>query len=141
MKRTTMIEIIAALFMILFLYTGVSKLMEYSVFREQVAASPLLAPMAGYIAGGLPVAEFAVVLLLIFPRWRLGGLYASLGLMATFTIYIIAILTINKHIPCSCGGVVGQLSWGQHIVFNSVFIVLAIAGIVLEKRLRKYVFA
>lgn len=137
MKRITIVEIISVLFMILFLYTGISKLMEYPVFKEQVATSPLLAPVAPVIAGGLPFLEFLLVVLLIIPRWRLKGLYASTALMMAFTIYIIAMMIFAENLPCSCGGILAELSWGQHIVFNSVFIGLGVIGIILEKKLHQ----
>jgi uncharacterized membrane protein YphA (DoxX/SURF4 family) len=137
MKRTTVVEIIVILYVILFLYTGISKLMDYSVFKEQIATSPVLAPIAKPIAWGLPWVEFLVTVLLVIPRWRLKGLIVSAVLMSLFTAYIILILLFNKEIPCSCGGVIEQLSWGQHIVFNTVFIALAITAIRLQKRLKK----
>jgi hypothetical protein len=39
MKKSTIIEIISALLMILFLYAAVSKLSEYEAFTDQIAAS------------------------------------------------------------------------------------------------------
>lgn len=141
MKKITIIEIIVVLYAILFLYTGVSKIMEYNVFKEQLAESPILAPVAPLVAGGLPIVEFLLVKLLVVPRWRLKGLYASTGLMIAFTLYIIALMSFNDQLPCSCGGVLAALSWGQHIVFNSVFIVLGIVGVILEKKVRRAVVA
>lgn len=135
-KRTTIIETTAVLFIILFLYTAISKLMQYSVFKEQIAISPLLAPVAPIVSALLPWIELAVVILLIVPRWRKKGLYASLALMNAFTAYIVAILTFSKDIPCSCGGIIDQLSWNQHIVFNSVFILLGLIAVILENRER-----
>lgn len=137
MSQRTIVEIISILFVILFLYTGISKLMEYAVFKEQMAESPILQPVASLIAWGLPLTEFLVSLLLIIPRWRLKGLYASLMLMIAFTLYIGAVMTFNKELPCSCGGIISQLSWNGHLVFNSVFILLAYAGVRLEKRIRQ----
>lgn len=137
MKRTTVIDIIAILYVILFLYTGISKIIDYSVFKEQIATSPLLSPIAKPIAWGLPWVEFLIIVLLIVPRWRLKGLVSSLILMTLFTIYILGILAFNKNIPCSCGGILEELSWGQHIVFNSLFMALAIVGIAFQKKIIK----
>jgi uncharacterized membrane protein YphA (DoxX/SURF4 family) len=137
MKTSTIIEIIAWLFVSLFLYTGISKLMEYAVFKEQLSESPILAPIAEVVAWGLPLTEFVVSLLLFFPRYRLSGLYAALGLMVSFTCYVIAILAFSSKLPCSCGGVLEQLSWEGHIVFNSVFITFASIAIILSRRLKK----
>lgn len=136
MKKATIVEVIIILYAILFLYTGISKLMEYKVFREQIAESPILAPVAPLIAHGLPLFEFFLVLLLVMPRWRLKGLYASTGLMTIFTIYIITIMVFNDQLPCSCGGIMASLSWRQHLVFNSVFILLGITGAILQRKIR-----
>jgi hypothetical protein len=136
MKRTVIVEIISALFVILFIYTGISKIMEYSIFKEQLAESPVLGPVAPVIAIGLPILEFLLVAMLVVPKWRLKGFYASTALMVAFTIYITALMLFADHLPCSCGGVLAQLSWGEHIVFNSVYIVLGILGILLERKIR-----
>jgi hypothetical protein len=137
MKRTTIIEIILVLNIIIFLYTGISKIMEYSEFEEQLADSPILGFAATPIALLLPWVEFALVPLLIVPRWRLKGLYATLTLMVLFTTYIIGLFSINKELPCSCGGIISLLSWKQHLVFNSVFILLNALAIKLQRRERK----
>lgn len=137
MKKANIIEAITILYVILFLYTGISKIIDYTIFKEQIAISPILAPVAKPIAIFLPWLEFTIVLLLTIPRWRLKGLYVSATLMILFTAYIIFILTVNENIPCSCGGIIELLSWKQHILFNAAFIVLAILAILLQKKENK----
>jgi len=137
MKRTTIIEIIALLTLSLFLYAGISKIMDYTLFKEQLAESPVLKAFSGVIAVGLPIVEFALVILLIVPRWRLKGLYSSLILLFIFTIYIVVMMLTSDHLPCSCGGLLEQLSWKGHIVFNGSFILLNAIAIRLEKQLKK----
>ncbi|WP_207513138.1 MauE/DoxX family redox-associated membrane protein [Longitalea luteola] len=137
LSKSTIVETIAILFIILFLYTGISKLMEYSVFKEQIAESPILKPVSSFIAWALPITEFIVSLMLMIPRWRLKGLYASLFLMIAFTIYIGAVMTFFKELPCSCGGIISLLSWNGHLLFNSIFILLAFIGVRLERQLRR----
>ena len=111
--------------------------MEYSVFKEQIAENPILSPFASLIAWSLPVTEFIVSLMLIIPRWSLKGLYVSLALMIAFTIYIGAIMIFAKELPCSCGGIISLLSWNGHLIFNSIFILLAYIGVRLERQLRR----
>lgn len=137
MLKRTIPSVVALLLVVLFLYTGISKLMEYSVFKEQIGASPILHPIAPFIAWALPLAEFAVAVLLFIPTWRLWGLYASFILMLAFTCYVIAIVSFSKELPCSCGGVLQEMSWGQHIVFNIVFTLLALVAALLERKQRK----
>lgn len=136
-KKTTITETATLLFSMLFLYTGISKLTDYLVFKEQIAASPILESVAPLIATILPWMEFIAVFLLLIPKWRLSGLYLSTILMMLFTAYITAILIFSKDIPCSCGGIIALLSWKQHLVFNSIFILLGIVGVTAENRLRK----
>jgi uncharacterized membrane protein YphA (DoxX/SURF4 family) len=136
-KRTTIIEIITVLNIILFLYTGIAKIMDYSVFKEQLAVSPILSFAAKPVALLLPWLEFVLVLMLVIPRWRLKGLYACLAMMVLFTAYIIALFSISKEMPCSCGGIIELLSWQQHIVFNCVFILLNLWAIALLKKEKK----
>jgi hypothetical protein len=64
-------------------------------------------------------------------------LYSSAILMSAFTIYIAVMLLSGSDIPCSCGGVVEELSWGAHIVFNSVFVILSLLGVYLLRRRRR----
>jgi len=136
-KRSLLVEIIALFFVILFLYTGIAKLMEFDVFQEQLADSPVLEPVAPIVAWGLPIVEFIVSILLFFPRWRLKGLYAAFGLMVLFTSYVIALLTTSTELPCSCGGIIEALSWQGHLIFNSTLILLSIAAIKMERRNKK----
>ncbi|HEU4553940.1 MAG TPA: MauE/DoxX family redox-associated membrane protein [Chitinophaga sp.] len=137
MLKRTIPSIVAHLLVVLFLYTGISKLMEYTVFKEQIAASPILAPIAPFVAWALPLTEFIVAVLLFIPAWRLRGLYASFILMLMFTGYVIALVSFSKELPCSCGGVLQEMSWSQHIVFNSVFTLLALVATLLERKNRK----
>ena len=137
LKRTTIIETALVLNLILFLYTGISKIMEYSEFEEQLSDSPILGFAATPIALLLPWIEFAVALMLIVRRWRLKGFYVTFTLMILFTAYIIGLFIIDKELPCSCGGIISLLSWKQHLVFNSVFILLNILAIRLQKQEKK----
>lgn len=135
-KRTTIIEIVTVLNIILFLYTGIVKIMDYSVFKEQLAMSPILSWAATPVAVLLPVVEFIIVLMLVIPRWRLKGLYSSLILMTAFTAYITAMFLVAPEMPCSCGGIIELLSWQGHLVFNGVFVLLNAIAVYLQKKVK-----
>ena len=129
--RPWIVDIICLLFVVLFTYAAVSKLLEFEKFRAQLGQSPLLTAFADMVVWTIPAVELAISLLLFVPRFRLGALYASLSLMTLFTAYIVAILYFSPYVPCSCGGILEKLGWTEHLVFNLLFIALAIAGIVL----------
>ncbi|WP_369411481.1 MauE/DoxX family redox-associated membrane protein [Longitalea luteola] len=130
----TVIETIVFLYAILFLYSGISKLTEFNVFKQQLSESPILGPISSLVAVALPWIEFLIVIMLIIPKWRLKGFYAALVLMASFTLYIILLLSISDKLPCSCGGVLSELSWTQHIVLNGIYILICVIGIILQRK-------
>lgn len=122
-------DLVCGLFIVLFLYTALSKLLDYEKFRVQLGQSPLLTNFAGFAAWAVPAAEIVLVLLLVIPKMRLTGLYGSFALMVMFTGYIVAILNFSDYVPCSCGGIVSQLSWSEHLVFNIAFTAFAAIGV------------
>jgi uncharacterized membrane protein YphA (DoxX/SURF4 family) len=134
MKRNIVVEIISYLLILLFVYAAVSKLLDYQKFQVQLGQSPLLTPFVGWISVLIPAIEILVSFMLAIPRFRLLGLYASFCLMVMFTAYIMAILNLKGHIPCSCGGVLQNMTWNQHLVFNISFVLLGIAGILLHNK-------
>lgn len=138
MKKSTLAEIIAIWFVILFLYAAICKIVDFTVFRIQIGQSPVLKPVAWWIAWLTPVIEFVVSILLFLPKTRLKGLRGAFGLMTAFTLYVIAIMTLDASLPCSCGGVIEKLSWKGHLIFNSINTVLALTGVQLEWSAKKH---
>ncbi|MEA9412635.1 MauE/DoxX family redox-associated membrane protein [Flavobacterium sp. PL02] len=125
------VEVVCFLYILLFVYAAVSKLLDFENFRVQLGQSPLLSAFAGSIAWLVPILELLISLLLVLKRWRLIGLFAALSLMVMFTAYIYIILNYSSFIPCSCGGILEKLGWREHLFFNLVFIILAAADILI----------
>ncbi|OCA69180.1 hypothetical protein BBI01_18015 [Chryseobacterium artocarpi] len=123
--------ITAYFFILLFCYASVSKLLDFENFQVQIAQSPLLSAYAGYISYAVIIAELFFALLLVIPYSRLLGLYCSLAIMISFTIYIYLILNFSDFIPCSCGGILEKLGWTEHLFFNLGCILLALTSILL----------
>ncbi len=134
MNRTALVNVIAFLFIILFLYTAVEKFMEINTFRDQLLSSPLLRGYAKILTWALPVVEVILAIILLIPRFRLLGLYASLSMMVAFTIYVLIIIHIDDNISCSCGGIIENLSPRVHIFFNMIAVGLAAIGIWAARR-------
>lgn len=131
MKKQSVVDIISIAFIILFVYAAASKLLDYEKFRVQLGQSPLLTAYAKWVAVIIPAAEILVSGMLATVRWRMAGLYASFSLMVMFTTYIVIILKFADYVPCSCGGIIAKFSWSQHLVFNLVFVLLSLTGIIL----------
>lgn len=130
--RKTIIEVISLLLVILWVYAGLSKLLDYETTRFQLGRSPFLEHYAGFVAWAVPTSEIVIALGLLITRTRLASLYASFALMLMFTGYIYLILNHSYYIPCSCGGVLSGMDWQTHLWFNLGFTVLALIAIILS---------
>jgi len=135
MKKNIALEIICFLLILLFVYTAVSKFINFDNFRKFVVTqTPLLRPVAGAMAIVIHAAELLASCLLIIPRFRKLGLYTSFILMAIFTGYVVYALYFAPKVPCACGGIIREMSWRQHLIFNSAFTIAAFIAIRLHNK-------
>lgn len=134
-KRNTIVEVITSSLILLFLYTALSKFLEFEKFKYVLAKSPSLERYHVTIAWGIPISELVIVSLLVIPRLRKIGLWSSFGLLLAFTVYISYMLLSESKLPCSCGGVIDRLTWPQHLMFNIGFTVLSFLGAIWNNRI------
>ena len=141
MKKNTIVELISSLLMFLFLYTALSKLLEFNKFKYQIGQSPFITNISWLVIWSIPLAEIITSIFLIFKRTRLAGLYLSFFLLLLFTGYVFIMLRYSSYLPCSCGGVLSIMSWKQHLIFNLVFTGLSLAGIIVQNSTSKKVIS
>lgn len=134
-KPDSILQTICSLLIFLFVYTALSKLFEFETFQRVLSRSPLIGDYNKVIARSIPAVEIATSVLLLFRYSRRVGLYMSLGLMITFTIYIGYMLVFAAHLPCACGGVIQRMGWTGHFLFNLLVTLLCAYSIFLEKRI------
>jgi putative oxidoreductase len=133
-KKQVMIECVAALLIVLFLYASLSKFLDFKTFIGEMNNQPMPNSWTPFLVWIIPCSEVAIALALLFEYTRLLGLYASLVLMTLFTLYTLSILLhLFSYIPCSCGGIIKKLTWKQHLVFNLFFVALSGLGIILQR--------
>ncbi len=123
--RFLIIQIVSILFILLFIYAAVSKLLDIDNFKNQMSQSPLITDFAEILSITTPLSEIVISILLFTDRWRLIGLYGSTALMMLFSAYIVAITQSSSYVPCSCGGVLQVLTWNQHLLFNVCFVLIS----------------
>jgi uncharacterized membrane protein YphA (DoxX/SURF4 family) len=128
------VDVIAGLFVLLFLYTASSKLLDYQNTELGMSKSPIITDFAPILVWLVPAIEIVISILLLIPKTTLTGLYASFMLMVIFTAYIFFILNYSSFIPCSCGGIIAALSWSQHLIVNIVFIIMALIGVTFKAK-------
>jgi uncharacterized membrane protein YphA (DoxX/SURF4 family) len=136
--KTLFIEIVNYLFLFLFVYTAYSKFTEHERFAQVLTVSPHIgATFAQLISWFIPIIETVIAIILIAPTLRKIAMTATLGLMTIFTIYLIFMVASGSKLPCSCGGVISEMNWKQHIWFNISLIILAIISMVFQKKMQR----
>lgn len=130
-QRAVFADFISGLFIMLFVYAAFSKIQDFEKFNVELAKSPILNFVAQPIAILIPIVEIMISIMLIIKRLQYVGLYSSLTLMTMFSAYIVLILNFSSYIPCSCGGVLQNMTWIQHLIFNLGFVILAILAVLV----------
>jgi len=135
-------EFIRYAFIILLFYAAVTKLIEYPQFYNDLLNSPVFGnrQVAVIVSWIVPLVELIIAGLLITSSYRKLGLYLASGIILIFTIYIIWVLEFSENIPCSCGGVINNLSWQEHLIFNGCFLLLGLLGIYLQVKNQRKVY-
>jgi len=135
-KSIILVNIFSALLIFLFTYAAVSKLVVYKVFYGQINSQPMPNWMTPYLVVLIPAIEILIAVALMFDKTRSKGFLASFILMSIFTGYIgLILLNAFNKIPCSCGGVLEELGWKQHLFFNIFFVFVSLTGFWLRRNL------
>ena len=133
-----LVEIIAWLLAALFVYTAVSKVYDWQGTRLAMYNQVFPVWMADLLLYLLPLVEIILAILLLVPIWRNTGILVSVILMSLFTVYVAIVwLGFTDRVPCSCGGVLSSLDWGEHLVFNLGFLGIAVIGYWSHRKVRK----
>ena len=131
------LTIIRYLFIALWTYSAVLKLVDYGVFLSQLQRQPLPIWSISILSIALPVGEFLLATAFLFRKTFYLALIVSFVLMLSFSIYVLlAIRGAFGEIPCSCAGIIGRLPWKEHLVFNVIFTLLAFVGILIFRNYR-----
>ncbi|PIV93659.1 MAG: hypothetical protein COW44_08355 [Flavobacteriaceae bacterium CG17_big_fil_post_rev_8_21_14_2_50_33_15] len=134
-------KIIGLLFILLFVYAASSKLLAFQQFETQLVKSPFFSAYAHWMVWMIPLSELSVVVLFLFQKYLLLAFYSSLFIMTLFSLYIYLVLNFSDSIPCACGGFLSNLGWREHFIFNMVFIILALIGVITTHKQRLIPFS
>ena len=135
--RENVLRLITILLILLFFYTAVSKFLNLNEFEKELGNQTIPSWSVPLLVWLIPLMEVLVVLLIINPSTIILGFFSSALLMFVFSGYIsLVLLNVFDRVPCSCGGVLKQMDFGVHLVFNLFFLLLSITGIRLLRSVR-----
>ena len=136
MQPNTWTAFITNLLILLFTYTSLSKLLDFTEFSSQMHNQPLPVWMADLATWTLPSLQLLTVGLLSIQKFRSRGFLLALIVMSIFTLYIILIVTdAFPYIPCSCAGILTGMSWTTQLVFNIVITTMTFIGFRVQRRI------
>ncbi len=128
LNNKSIIELIRYLLILLYLYTCFHKIVDKDVFEETLSKSKLIYEYKDILFYLVPLSEIIVIILLI-PNRFLNGLYFSLFLMSSFTVYLIAVNNFSLYDGCSCGGIFNSMPYWLHVTVNIFFIIINVYAI------------
>jgi hypothetical protein len=133
--KKLVLELIGLLYILLFVYAAISKLLDFENFQVQLGQSPLISSFTGPVSYLVPIIEIGISIFFAIPRFRKIGFYFGFSLMVMFSAYIFIMITYSPFVPCSCGGILEKMGWKTHLYFNLGYVLLGGIGILLfEKR-------
>lgn len=127
------LNISSILLIVLLSYAAVVKGYDLNLFQKQMTESPLIPLiLTDIISYVIPSFELLAVLLLFFQSTRFWGFILSYFLMLFFSVYLIALLYLfGSNLPCACGGILGEMGYKTHIIFNIFFTILAFISTII----------
>lgn len=120
------ISITAAL-IFLWVYAAMSKLINYEQSLGEMLSQPMAPWLEKILVWAVPLTELIAATMLIYKQTKFYGLLLSCLLLISFSVYIALVMnSVFNRIPCSCGGLLKNMSWEVHLIFNLFFLALAV---------------
>lgn len=136
MKARTIIEIIASLLILLFLYSAAAQVAFHPTFKLQINRSLVNTPLSSLVAWLMPVTQLLLVYLLWRRSTRLAGLSCSLAAVSCYTIYLIIMLPKAWASSCNCGELIQAATLEINILINLAIILMIATAIILAGRFK-----
>lgn len=133
MKKEDIIKIVAITIACLFAYAALSKMADYEKSLGEMRNQVFPNSIAAILTWLVPTVELILAVLLVVQVTRKKAVLASLILLSLFTVYIAVVMTgVFGRVPCSCGGILKNMSYGTHLIFNLFFVLLALLGLAID---------
>jgi len=134
MNRQIIITVCTALLILLFVYTGIYKILTPGIMEMDLSKPEqpeILKNLSTLLAYAIPLSELTIASMLLSSKYRKIGFLSAFVLMLLFTGYVVYIL-YNYHQgvrrPCTCGGIFRTLTWENHLIVNIFFTSIALFG-------------
>lgn len=128
-------EVLVALFVGLWTYASVSKMISHDKFISVLYTAKLFGNYTVYLSYLVPALELAVAILIVLPSTRLAGLIASLVYLLVLSAYLLHMILFSTSLPCTCGGLISSFTWWQHFWFNCMLMLIIFVIILVYRKI------
>jgi uncharacterized membrane protein YphA (DoxX/SURF4 family) len=127
--KNWLVDVSQILLVGVFLYSAISKVLDYSDYYRNLMRSPLFHTGEVLIISHVVIIiEFATAVMLLIPKTRRTAFGLAFFLLISFSFYLTAIAFFFSSLPCGCGGILSKLGFGPHIVINLLSALFATVG-------------
>lgn len=131
-NRELLLKIVTAVLVLLWIYTGLDKLLRWKESRNAFHNQTFPPELAEILTFTVPILELSIVALLMFTISKWWGYLSSILLLTVFTTYVGLIwVGAFPRVPCNCAGILESLGWTEHFILNSIFIAISLTGLYL----------
>ncbi|WP_111672704.1 MauE/DoxX family redox-associated membrane protein [Algoriphagus litoralis] len=131
----SLVEVSALLLSFLYAYTAIAKIYDWQETKLAMYNQVVPDWSKDLLLFGIPGLEMVLAVMLLVPKFRRFGFRLSTLMMGLFTTYVAWVwFGLAGRVPCSCGGIISSLTWGQHLILNLVFLGISVFGIWVERR-------
>lgn len=118
---------------LLFCYAALTKLLHYEQSRNEMLNQVFPRTWALILTWLVPSIELILTGLLLFKASIKWALWGATGLLVVLSAYIAIVMSgLFGRVPCSCGGILKDMGYGTHLLFNLSFVAIGSYGIYLN---------
>lgn len=115
-----------------------SKLVNFQDFRLEMLNQVFPREWVWFLLVFIPLTSLVAAWLVFRDQTLKAGFILSTILMVLYTGYVgLVLMRFFDRVPCSCGGVIKDLSWEEHFYFNLIFTAVAVIGWILTLNERR----
>ncbi len=128
-------EVLVALFVGLWTYASVSKMINHDKFISVLYAAKLFGNYTVYLSWLVPALELLIAISIVLPSTRFVGLMASLIYLLLLSAYLLYMILFSSSLPCTCGGLISSFTWLQHFWLNCMLMLITVVIIIVCRKI------
>ena len=130
-NRKRIAGILCWILLLYFFYEGICKVAYFQQFALWIRFAPLLKPVSGLLAYGLPVGELVLSFLFLFSSLRVSALYIAISGLLIYILWIMSVILFTHYVFTSYHVPWENFTWFQKMLVSLLLGWLAVIALVV----------